>query len=120
VQYLSTECCFPCKAALLAAADRVCRVRVQERRLPSWDAGWSRGCAYGGSERRIGPPLCLSVPPASPPPEGFLLLEGIGDGLRDGGRDLDPPLGLVVEDLQLEGLELVYALLSLAIIVNDG
>jgi hypothetical protein len=34
----------------------------QERRLLSWDAGWSRGCAGGGSERRIGPPLLTKGP----------------------------------------------------------
>jgi hypothetical protein len=37
--------------------------------------------------------------------EGFRVLEGIGDCLRDGGRDLDPPAELVVGDLQIEGLE---------------
>jgi hypothetical protein len=34
-----------------------------------------------------------------------LFLEGVGDGLEDGGRDFNPPLGLVVEDPQLERLE---------------
>jgi len=38
-------------------------------------------------------------------PEGFRVLEGIGHGFGDGGRDLDPAAGLVVGDLEVEGLE---------------
>ena len=77
-----------------------CRVRVRAGAPdPNWGADWSRGYACGGSEKRIGPPLSPSVRPESPPSGGFLLLEGVGDGLGDRGRDLDLPLGLVVEDL---------------------
>jgi hypothetical protein len=38
-------------------------------------------------------------------PEGYCVLEGVCDGIGDGGADLDPPLGLVELDPQAEGVE---------------
>jgi hypothetical protein len=37
--------------------------------------------------------------------EGFRILEGLRDGLGDGGADLDPPLGFVELDPESEGVE---------------
>jgi hypothetical protein len=43
---------------LLAAADHGAAFELKsECRLPSWDAGWSRGYECGGSERHLGPPI---------------------------------------------------------------